>query len=66
MGKVKESGWLGDYMDGHELEQSRDNYNWLPLNHEPCVGSGWFYRKKESNVVPIHQSDDPILPDNIA
>jgi len=61
MGKMKNK-WIEAYSEGNEIEQSRDDVNWFPLNHEPCIGSGYFYRKKESNIIPIHQSDDPIIP----
>lgn len=65
MSKVEDTlEWLKAYADGYELEQSKDKFNWYPLNTPPTVGDDFFYRKKESNVIPIHQSDDP-LPNGV-
>ena len=64
MGKMKNK-WIEAYNEGNEIEQSRDDINWFDLNHEPFAGSGYFYREKQNNVTPIHQSDDPILPPDI-
>ena len=38
--------WLDAYLQGKQLEQSRDGFNWFDLIQEPSVGDGWFYREK--------------------
>ena len=68
MSKVKDIiPWLREYELGYPLEQSKDKFNWYNLDHEPFVGSNFFYRKrkpKEEKVISeaTHQSDDDYLP----
>jgi len=74
MGKIKDSiQWLEDYSNGCEMEQSKDKFNWFPLDHEPVIGDGWHYQKKLGfdDVVTVldseHSSDDAgFLPDDLA
>ena len=69
MSKIKDliMSWEEMYDEGIPMEWTLDHFNWFDAITPPILSDGKWYREKESNITPTHQSDDPILPpDNIA